>query len=131
MSMDLDEARSAGAVDVEALGRRLAARAALRPDFMAQVVAIWERANPERPAAALLGVGEDAMWRLSVTPRPAGPGMVRQAMAIADELGLGATGLLNMIRFAETAGAFSAASADGELLMAALDADGDGDEVQD
>ena len=111
------------APDTERLGRAMAIAARTRTGLIGSAIAIWERANSGRTAAEELRCNEDQIWRLAVTPRPTGPEMARQAMDVATALGINPTALVNMLRFAESADAFASASDDGEMLMAALDAD--------
>ncbi|PAX09018.1 hypothetical protein [Sphingomonas lenta] len=113
--------------EVERLGGLLARAARSRSGLIASALAVWERANPDRPVAALLGCGDEALWRVAVTPRPGGRDMAAQAQRIAAELGVNVMGLLNILRFAETTARFETANDDGELLMAALDAEDDGE----
>ena len=110
-------------VETERLGRAMALSARSRPDFIGSVLATWERANPGRSAEIELGCDPSKLWRLAVTPRPTGPRMTETALALAASLGLRPLGLVNMLRFADTASAFAGANDDGEMLMAALDAD--------
>ncbi|AHE55600.1 hypothetical protein NX02_19705 [Sphingomonas sanxanigenens DSM 19645 = NX02] len=86
-------------------------------------MATWERANPGRAAITELRCDDNQLWRLAVTPRPAGAGMAQAAMELATSLGVNPLALVNMLRFAESAAAFATANDDGEMLMAALDAD--------
>lgn len=109
--------------ETERLGRAMAVAARSKPEFIGSALAIWEHANPGRSAEAELRCDENQLWRLAVTPRPHGPGMPQAAMALASSLGLNPLALVNMLRFAESANAFASANDDGEMLMAALDAD--------
>lgn len=126
MEMTID-----GPQETERLGRMLARAARSRRGLIAHAFAVWEEANPDRPVAALLGCDGDALWRLAVTPRPAGDVMVGQAQRIATELGVNVVGLLNVLRFAESTERFASANDDGEMLMAALDLDRERGEEED
>ena len=107
--------------ETERLGQAMAASARLRPGFIGGAMAVWERAHPGRSAVELLRCNEKQAWRLAVTPRPIGPDMVRQALELATDLGVNPTALVNVLRFAESAEAFTNSNDDGEMLMAALD----------
>ncbi|BCJ90565.1 hypothetical protein IZ6_13000 [Terrihabitans soli] len=109
--------------ETERLGRAMAVAARSKPEFIGSALAIWERANPGRSIEAELRCDQAQLWRLAVTPRLHGPGMPQAALALASSLGLNPLALVNMLRFAESANAFALANDDGEMLMAALDAD--------
>lgn len=109
--------------EMERLGRAMAVAARSKPEFIGSALAIWEHANPGRSVEAELRCDENQLWRLAVTPRPLGPGMPEAAMGLASSLRLNPLALVNMLRFAESANAFASANDDGEMLMAALDAD--------
>ncbi|HEV2747182.1 MAG TPA: hypothetical protein VGW34_07780 [Allosphingosinicella sp.] len=109
--------------ETERMGRAMAASARGRPEFIGAAMALWEQANPGQSAAEMLRCNEDQAWRLAITPRPMGATMVRQAMEVATELGANPTALVNLLRFADSAAAFAGANDDGEMLMAALDAE--------
>lgn len=115
--------------DTERLGRKMAETARMRPEFIGSALALWERANPGRSLLTELRCDEAALWRLAVTPRPQASAMAETAMGIGPELGVNPLALVNILRFANSAGAFASASDDGEMLMAALD--DEGDEVSD
>lgn len=117
--------------ETERLGRLLAQSARARGAFMASAIDVWERANPDRPVAELLRCDESQLWRVAVTPRPTGPGMVERTLAIATALGVNPSGLVNLLRFAEGTAAFASVADSGERLMAALDADNDDSEETD
>lgn len=113
--------------ETERLGRAMAAVARNRPEFIGSALAIWERSNPGRSITAELRCEEDRVWRLAVTPRPVGAGMAQTAMTLAASLGVNPLALVNILRFAESASAFASANDHGEMLMAALDAEGEKD----
>lgn len=123
MEMEMD----GDPVETERLGRAMAEAARDRPEFIGSALAIWERANPGRSATTELRCDGNQLWRLAVTPRPAGPGMAQATMDLATSLGVNPLALVNVLRFAESAHAFANANDDGEMLMAALDADAGAD----
>lgn len=124
---EVEMTKDGNAADTERLGRAMAKVARARPGFIGSAIAIWERANTGRTVAEELRCDEGQIWRLAVTPRPSGPEMPRHAMELATDLGINPTALVNMLRFAQSADAFAGASDDGEMLMAALDADDEED----
>jgi hypothetical protein len=113
--------------ELERMGQAMAQSARRRSGFIGSAMAIWEQAHPGRSSLELLRCTEEQAWRLAVTPRPAGTTMVQRTMEVAAELGANPTALVNLLRFAESAEAFAQANDDGEMLMAALDADQEDD----
>lgn len=111
--------------DTERLGRKMGDAARMRPELIGSALALWERANPGRSLMAELRCDEDALWRLAVTPRPRASAFAETAMGLGSQFGVNALALVNILRFANSAGAFASASDDGEMLMAALDDEGD------
>jgi hypothetical protein len=116
-----------GKSEVERLGIAMAHSARTMPGLMGSVIAVWEGAHPEISATSYLQCSESQLWRIAVTPRPTGGQLVERCMELAADVGVNAFGLVNMLRFAESVVAFEASSGDGEMLMAALDADIDED----
>lgn len=110
--------------ETERLGRAMALAARSRAEFIGSALGIWERANPGRSLLAELRCHDDQLWRLAVTPRPPAAGFAEVAMGLATELGVNPLALVNILRFADSAGAFASANDDGEMLMAALDDEG-------
>jgi hypothetical protein len=118
--------------ETERLGLAMAQSARALPEFIGSALAVWDEANPARPARAELRCDEGQLWRLAVTPRPSSGELAQAAMSLAAELGVNPMALVNILRFAESAEAFASADDDGEMLMAALDAeDSDGEETRD
>ncbi|MFN3170694.1 MAG: hypothetical protein ACE37E_08375 [Hyphomicrobiales bacterium] len=109
--------------ETERLGRAMARSAGGRPEFIGSALALWDQANPGRPALIELSCDEGRLWRLAVTPRPKSESLAQTAMSLASSLGLNPRGLVNILRFAESANAFAGTKDDGEMLMAALDAE--------
>lgn len=68
------------AENVERMGREMAVEARSRPRFVANAMAIWERAHPGRSLTDELQCDEHRLWRLAVTPQPTGAEMARQTM---------------------------------------------------
>ena len=114
--------------ETERLGRAMARSAQGRPEFIGSALALWDQANPGRPAQAELRCDEGQLWRLAVTPRPKSEGLAQTAMSLASSLGVNPLALVNILRFAESANAFASANDDGEMLMAALDAEEERDD---
>ena len=122
--------------ETERLGLAMALSARARPEFIGSALATWDEANPARPAQVELRCDDGQLWRLAVTPRPKADELAQAAMSIAAALGVNPLALVNILRFAESAEAFAGANDDGEMLMAALDAedgeeDGDREDSQD
>jgi hypothetical protein len=113
--------------ETERLGLAMGLAARGRPEFIGSALALWDEANPGRPAQAELRCDEGQLWRLAVTPRPKGGELAQAAMSLAASLGVNPLALVNILRFAESATAFASANDDGEMLIAALDAE-DGEE---
>lgn len=113
--------------EIGRLGNSMALAAQQRPAFIGRAMAIWENAHPGKRAVDFLQCDEAQGWKLAVTPRPSGANMVRQAIDLAADLGANAMALVNLLRFAESADAFASANDDGEMLMAALDAEDEED----
>jgi hypothetical protein len=113
--------------ETERLGLAMGLAARGRPEFIGSALALWDEANPGRPAQAELRCDEGQLWRLAVTPRPKGGELAQAAMSLAASLGVNPLALVNILRFAESAKAFASANDDGEMLIAALDAE-DGEE---
>ena len=113
--------------EIGRLGSSMALAAQRRPAFIGGAMAIWESAHPGKRAVDFLQCDEAQAWKLAITPRPTGANMVRQALDLAADLGANAMALVNLLRFAESADAFASANDDGEMLMAALDAEGEED----
>ena len=111
--------------ETERLGLAMGLAARGRPEFIGSALALWDEANPGQPAQAELRCDEGQLWRLAVTPRPRDGDLAQAAMSLAASLGVNPIALVNILRFAESADAFAAANDDGEMLMAALDAEGE------
>jgi hypothetical protein len=111
--------------EIERLGLAMSLSARSQPGLIGSAIAAWETAHPDRAALDLLKCNEGQLWRIAVTPRPRDDQLVARAMELAADLGVNPTGLVNILRFAQTAAAFGEAVADGEMLMAALDSDDD------
>ena len=111
--------------DIERLGLALSLSARSQPGLIGSAIATWEAAHTGQTAANYLDCSDDQLWRVAVTPRPKGTQMVERSLELAADIGINPTRLVNIIRFAESAAAFGEASADGEMLMAALDANED------
>jgi len=111
--------------ETERLGQKMAQAARQRPEFVGNALALWENANPGRSLLVELRCDDFALWRLAVTPRPVTSSLAEAAMGLGAELGVNPLALVNILRFADSAGAFASANDDGEMLMAALDNEGD------
>ena len=107
---------------VDRLGGAISAAARSQPGLIGGAIAVWEDAHPGRSAAEYLRCDQNQLWRVAVAPVPTGTNLVPRAMELAADLGINGLGLVNLLRFAENASALVAASEDGEMLMAALDA---------
>jgi hypothetical protein len=111
--------------EMERLGLAMSVSARSQPGLIGSAIATWEAAHAGQTAASYLRCDESRLWRIAVTPRPKGDQLVAQSMALATEIGVNPSSLVNILRFAESAAAFGETSADGEMLMAALDAESD------
>lgn len=115
--------------ELERLGAAMYVSALSKPALIGSAIAAWEAAHPGQTAGDYLKCDESKLWRVAITPRPTSSGFVERLMELAVDIGVDPLALVNMMRFAESAEAFATSSADGEMLMAALDADdNEGDE---
>jgi hypothetical protein len=115
--------------ELERLGAAMYVSALSQPNLIGSAISVWEAAHPGQTAANYLKCDESKLWRIAVTPRPTGSQFAERLMELAIDIGLSPLALVNILRFAENAEAFAESSADGEMLMAALDTDNaEGDE---
>lgn len=114
---------NSNSAETERLGRAMAQSARTQPEFIGYALELWQRANSGRSIQSELRCDDAQLWRLAVTPRPKSKELAEAAMALGSSLGVNPLALVNMLRFADSAGAFAGANDDGEMLMAALDAD--------
>lgn len=124
---NIDIVAGGDAAETERLGFAMGRAARSRPEFIGSALALWDDANPGRPAQAELRCDEGQAWRLAVTPRPKDGDLAQAAMSLAASLGVDPLALVNILRFAESSEAFAAANDDGEMLMAALDVEDEED----
>lgn len=108
--------------EVERLGLAMSRSARTNPGLIGSALATWEAAHPGQTATTYLKCDERQLWRLAITPQPKGAHLVERAMELATDIGINPTALVNVLRFAKSASTFKNASADSEMLMAALDA---------
>ena len=111
--------------DTGRLGRALAQKAEARDAFIGSAFALWREQHDES-IEDHLQCSPDAVWRLAVTPKPASDGrFVERVMALAVSHGANPTGLVRLLRWAETISALRGAAHGDGLLKAALDAEPD------
>jgi hypothetical protein len=113
------------AENTERLGRAVARKAEGRDEFIGSAFALW-REQHGRAIEDQLKCSADAVWRLSVTPKPASDGrFVETVMSVAVSHGANPTELVRLLRWAETMTALRGAGQGDGMLRAALDADSD------